>query len=230
MLTKQDIKLCQSCIERQYNPPQPATREWQPGIYYCEDCFGALINNMINIAPAEINSGLERIEPGPVLQQIYQLLNIPTELQFDSVDRTCKHRDKIFNFHAPSNINKDIDTTAREIEEYSICLFQFQYKIETLKIHIDKLKEQRRIEKGLKSYDDSKEEYSKVKKPSNVKASQQDKLKKAIGAQNSSEMDELIKTAQALEKKKRERQFNILAGNCADCGGVKPCKEHPNSE
>jgi hypothetical protein len=220
-----DIKLCQSCIERGFNPPNPATREWAPKYYVCDDCYQPLLNNLINIAPAEVQQ-LEKEEKidisSPILKQIFELLNIPEELRFNDVDTTCRNYDKIFNFHAPAVVNyNDIKSLADEIEQRSAALFQIKYSIEPLQFRINKLKEERRKEKGLKDYSDSKEEYAKApgkKKSSQVKQTQEEKMAKTLGM--------TVEAYREVVKKAREKEFNKMAGNCPECGSAMPCVTH----
>lgn len=212
-----EVKLCQSCIERGVNPPNPATREWQPNIFYCEECYVPLLNNLTNIAPASIEQIKDKVNPGVILPQIYKLLNVPPELQYDNVDTTCRHYDKIFNFHAPAVVNRELESLQQEVEQLGMALFHIKYKMEPLEMQIKKLKELRRAEKNLKSYDDSKEEYSK-KKPSTVKATQEEKMAKTLGL--------TLDAYRELQKKAREREFNKMAGNCPECGAAMPCLTH----
>jgi copper chaperone CopZ len=238
-----EIKYCQACIERGYSKkredgslinPNPATREWQPGIYYCDDCFNTIINNLTNIEPKQVQASLSKIDKGAILPQIYSILNVPIELQFDSVDETCKHRDQFFTFHAPANINKTLEQLSLEREQMRLCLFQFQYKIASLETRIGKLKDERRAEKNLKSYDDSKEKYSKPKSKATSIIADGDSVKKEK-AQKKLEggilgiTAEDLKLAKEIEEKKRRREFHILSGNCPECGDAMPCEKHPNA-
>lgn len=232
MLKNNDTKFCQSCIQRQYNPPNIASREWQTGIYYCDDCFNAVIDNLTNIAPAAIEMHTDSIkgktiESGPVLDHIYSLFSVPKELQFDRVDTVQRNHDKIFNFHAPAIINRTEENLAEEIEQLACALFHIKYRIEPLEMQVKKLKEQRRKEKGLASYDDSKEQYAKVPKPkSPVKATQEEKMAKTLGM-SIEEYRTTVAESQAKEQKRRDRYFNLMAGNCGECGGAMPCAKHP---
>lgn len=205
-----------------------ATREYAPGIYYCDECFNAIINNLMNIAPATLVQKLPDIPSGPFLPQVYQALNIPSELQFGNLQTTCRNQDKLFNHHAIAIVNLTEQETATEIEQLSMSLFQIEYRIDALKHKADKIKEERRREKGLVSYDDSKEQYSKPrgKSRSKIKDGEEEKLARKLGLslEQFKQFGEMTKED---EKKKRERQFNILADNCPECGGPKPCDKHP---
>jgi hypothetical protein len=225
-----EIKFCQSCIERGFNPPNQASREWQPGIYYCDDCFNAIIANLTNVSEAEVKTVLNgTIEAGPILDQVYKYYGIPEALQYDKIDVLQRSRDKLFNLHAPSVVNKSIEELQKEIEELGMIIFHCIYRKEPLELEVNRLKEQRRKEKNLTSYDDSKEVYSKVKKPSNIKTTQEEKMAKTLGM-TLEQYKLMVATAQVEEKKAKERKFNILAGNCPECGGHYPCAQHPNEK
>src|SRR4030095_4266897 len=121
MLQDNDTKFCQSCIERGIDPVNIATREWQTGVFYCDECFQAVLDNLTNISPAQIQMHTEvtqnsNIKSGPVLDKLYEIFNIPEELHFDRVDVVQRNHDKIFNFHAPAIINRTIEDLTEEIE------------------------------------------------------------------------------------------------------------------
>jgi hypothetical protein len=225
-----NIKYCQSCIQRGFNPPNPATREWQTNVFYCEECFNALLQNLQGIAPAEVQSAVEDIKELellklPWLDTIYQVLNVPKELQFDKVDIVCRNRDKIFNFHAPSVINRTLEDLEMEVEQLGMVLFQVKYRMEPLQGRISQLKEELRKERNLTSYKDSKEVYAKSPKKSAVKVTQEEKMAKTLGM-SLEEYRKTVADAQVKDKAAKERKFNILAGNCPDCGGAMPCSTH----
>jgi len=227
--TATEIKFCQSCIERGFNPPNQASREWQPGIYYCDECFNAIISNLTNIPESSVRETLSTIEPGPILDQVYKALNIPEALQYDKIDVLQRSRDKLFNLHAPSVVNKSIEELQAEIEQLGMIIFHCIYRKEPLELEVNRLKEARRKEKNLISYDDSKEVYSKVKKPSNIKATQEEKMARTLGM-SLEQYKAFVANSQAQEKLAKERKFNILAGNCPACGGHYPCANHPNEK
>jgi hypothetical protein len=218
-----EIKYCQSCIERGFNPPNIASREWTKGVFYCEECFAPLINNMLDIGNHEsIKEVAEKVpvNAGPILTKVYEVLNVPPELQFQKVDDVCRNYDKLFNYHAPAIVNRDLESLTRELEELQMAIFQIKFYSEPLDGQIKLLKAQRREEKNLKSYDDSKEEYKKPKGTSKLKETQVQKLAKAVSNSGATmSMEEMIKKA-------REREFHTLSGNCPDCGGKMPCLEH----
>lgn len=227
-----NIKYCQSCIQRGFSPPQVATREWQTGMFYCEECFDALLNNLTNIAPAEASDIVKNIPPsakGPVLDYLYQAYGVPKELQFDKVDTVCRNHDKIFNFHAPAVINRTLEELASEVEQLQMSLFHIKYRIEPLEMHIRKLKEDARKEANLKSYDDAKETYS--KKPRKVASGTLDVTKEEKEAKKLNmtltEYRQFKEIMAAKAKKNNERKFNLIVGNCGECGGPMPCSKHP---
>ena len=224
MLESNNTKFCQSCIERSINPPMIATREWQANVFYCDECFDAVLQNMIDFAPAGITKKEEikkntNLDTGPVLDYIYNLYSIPIELQFDRIEKVQSNRDKIFNFHAPAIINRDLESLATEIEQLGMVLFHVKYRMEPLEMQVNKLKEERRKAKGLESYNDSKEEYAKgPAKKTTGKVAGETKVAKALNTSPDA-IAAMLAQGAIIEKKKRERQFNILADNCAECGG-----------
>lgn len=232
-----NIKLCQSCIERGYKPPNTATREWQSGMFYCDECFDSLIQNMTGIPVDNISNEIKRTlantgitnvsesnesnENGkkyPLLQLVYDKLNIPPELRYTSIDTVCRNHEQFFNFSAPSVVNKTIEELASVIEEMACIMFVVKYLPEPHELQIKKLKAERRKENNLSNLDDSKEEYAKVPKSSKgaiskTQEKQLESLAKAMGITVEQARDNL--------KKARERDFNRLVGNCPDCGEAK---------
>lgn len=233
MLQSNETKFCQSCIERGINPPNPAFREWQKDIYYCDECLKAKLETLTMV---HIDSSQEQekilastdFKSGPMLDFIYALYSIPPELQFDRIGKVEGNYDKIFNFHAPAVINRSLESLAEEIEQLEMALFHIKYRREPLEMRIRALKEQKRKEKGLESYNDSKEEYAKgPKKKSTVKTTQEEKLAKSLGM-TLEQYQAMIGSAAEIEKKKRMRQFNIMSDNCAECG--KPVEIRVNED
>lgn len=207
-----ETKYCQSCIERGVKPPNIAMREWEKDYFLCEECFTPLLQNLSGIAPASITTTLEKVESGPILNQIYNLLEVPSELRFDRIDTVQKNHEKIFNFHAPAIVNKTLEEAQFDIEQWGSGLFHIQYKIETLQSLVSRLKEERRKEKNLSGVSESRETYSKPVK-SKVLQSKKEKLANTLGLDNK-EMEALIKSA-------REREFNKIIGHCELCGNPK---------
>jgi hypothetical protein len=232
-------KICDSCLERGINPPNEAFRQYQENRWYCDECYKAEIDKLTSIPDDLLRGALSKIdfEHGPILTQIYELLNIPPELQYESSDSVCHHRTELFNHHAPSNLNLTLEQAQLKLEQMTIAMFQFQIVTEPLQEYIKKLKEKVRIERGLTSYADSKEVFTKVKKKIIHDPEEKEKAEKRIknkvaniSGVDLGSMDELIKLAQEKEKKLRERKWWIMSGNCPECGGKFPCVEHPDAK
>lgn len=221
-ITEKEIKYCQECIERGFSNPNIASREWQTNLYLCDDCFTARLNNLTNIAPAElapvINSN--ELKSGPILDKIYELLGIPPELRFDSVDTVCRNHDKFFNFGAPAIVNKSLEELADEQEQMAMAMFIIKYvKVEPNTYRINQLKEQKREEKNLKGIQDSKEAYSKTGPKggsSRVKQTDKEKMAKTLGM-TIEQYEAMVAKAQAADRLKKMGDFNEMAGNCR-CG------------
>jgi uncharacterized protein YjgD (DUF1641 family) len=232
-------RLCQSCIERGINPPGFGEREYLPNRYLCNECMKAELDKLIGIPQAEVTQNIKKVEAGPILTEVYRLLNIPPELQFDSIDATCYHQLDLYNFHAPANVNLTLKELESKIEEMAICMYQFQQVVEPTKKYIDDLKKKRRLEKGLSEYPENVEKFAKVKKKITEPAAKE-KIEKTIkkslsrmspnGEANLGSMDDLVKQAIEMQQKQRTRQFHIMSGNCPACGGKYPCAKHPNEK
>ena len=233
---KSATKYCNSCMERGLGIVV-AFRQYQEGMWYCDDCFKAEIEKMTSIPADMLQSTINRIEnfeAGPILTKIYELLNIPPELQFESVDSVLHHKNQLFVHHAPSNLNLTLEQAQLKLEQMAIAMFQFQIITEPLEEYIKKLKQRIRVEKGLSSYDDSKEVFTKVKKTvddttANAARAKRIKNKVANIAKIDVDASDLVKEMAAAEAKMRERKFWILSDNCPECGGAKPCEKHPNA-
>jgi hypothetical protein len=220
MITASETKLCQSCIERGFKPAQPATREYLTGVFYCDDCFNALLENLTNIAPAEmIKETVSKIENTngnngnriPILEAIYQEYHIPAELQFNKVDTVCRNHDKIFHFHSPAIVNKSLEDLEVEQEQLAIALFNIKFRHDVFEKRIKDIKSDLRKEKNLTSYNDSKEIYSTPKKTksSAIKATQEEKLAKTLGL-SLEEYRTMQAEAQGLNKKVQEQKFDDI--------------------
>lgn len=203
---EESAKNCQSCIER-YGKNVQATREWTPGVFYCEDCFGILLNNLTNLP-----NGVEKKEyiaveiskDKPFLIGLYDYFEVPSELRYEQVDKVLNARDKFFNWRAPAVVNKSLEELAQFVEEMSSAMFVVKYLMEPHTLQINKLKEEKRKEKNLSNVEDSKEAYSKPKKA--AVGSAEDKkyasMAKAMGVS--------IEELKANIKKMREREFDKL--------------------
>lgn len=217
--TISDTKICQRCITKGINTPNIATREWQAGIYYCDDCLSEVIKEMTSITTEQKIKVIDKKDKIPninILDFIYKEFNIPEELQFDTQDEVCRNYEKLFNFQAPAFINKSLEEASHELEQLAMSLFIIKFRIEPLTAFINKLKEDKRKEKGLKDYEDGKETYA---KPPKTKETDLMKMAKKMGMTEDA--------AKEWIKKMREREFNKMAGNCLDCGGSWPCDNHP---
>jgi hypothetical protein len=116
-------KLCQSCIERGYSTPRPATRRWNNGHYICEECYNPLLANLLT----GIQSHFTDI--------------ITSE---DILD----NRDKIFNFHHQALVNCTNEELVDILENDKRVLFERRIHAEVVQTLIDKYRAKNRLESG----------------------------------------------------------------------------------
>lgn len=217
----EEIKYCQSCIERYNGKLVPATREWKPGIFYCDDCFNPLIENLLLLGnhdvptPEKIKESLPALDKTqPFLNQIYDYFSVPAELRFDSADKVMNARDKFFNWQAPAIVNQNMEQLGAFIEEMSTAMFVVKYLFEPHTLQINKLKEEKRKEKNLNGLEDSKEAYSKPKRAaSSAEDKKLESMAKAMGISVQQLKDNI--------KKMREKEFEKLVN-----GGIAPPKKN----
>lgn len=197
-------KYCQSCIERGYGL-KLATREWTKDYFICDECFEPLLNNLVShdSVRAEVNQikDLPIKVDSPFISQFYQLLNIPEHLQFVKSDDVLRHRNEIFNYHAPALVNKELSEIQEQIENYQIMLFQIKIGLEPLTDYINKIKHEERTKANIEGIKKSKSEVTKSK----VKLSKEEKEAKALGM--------TFEKYQEMVKKAKEREFQKIVGS-----------------
>lgn len=198
------IKYCQSCIERGYGLV-PATREFKTGQFICQDCFEPLLQNTLgySVERAEIERIIPEIDGDkPILEQIYNLLEIPDELRFTKSEDVLSNRNQIFNYHAKALVNCDPNEIIARVEQFQIILFQIKIGMEPLTDYINRVKAEKRKEAQLVGIEKSKKEVG--KKPSKAKMSKDEQMAKALGMN--------LDTYLEMAKKARESEFNKLTG------------------
>lgn len=178
-----DIKYCQSCMERGYGL-NLATREWQPGYFICDDCFTPLLENVLNVPEQAVAGKVKEISAkvnnnSPLLKQVYDYLNIPEPLRFNSSEAVLRARNDIFNFHATALVNQKLEDITSKIEELSVLLFQVKIAIEPKQDYINRVKHEQREQAGLLNLEKSEKEFTKG--PSKVKRSKDEKMAKQLG-------------------------------------------------
>lgn len=178
-IPKDGKRYCQSCLERGYGL-NLATREWTPSYFICDDCFQPLLSNVMGTDRAEVERVITRITcDSPILNQIYDLLNIPEALRFSSSDTVLLHRNQIFNHHAQTLVNKSFEEVQEHIEFLQTILFQIKVNLEPYTDYINKVKSHERAQKAVSSVAKGKAEVGKGL--SKVKMSAIEKEAKAFG-------------------------------------------------
>lgn len=145
-------KLCQSCIERNYSPPNKATKMWTNGYFICEECYQPLLNNLLGGMPTHFSDII-------------------------TSEDVLDNRDKIFVFHHPLIVNMTEEELRAKLEEYKKILFTIRIYTEDVQIEIDKYRAKNRPIKQLQS----KGEASKIPKSTSdaEKLSKEEKTMKA---------------------------------------------------
>lgn len=160
---KPKIILCQSCIERGYSNPQQATREWTPGYFICEDCFNPLIENVLgnNKIPEALLSKSK--DEYPELIKVYEVLEIPFELQFTTQEDLLHNQDKFFNVINPAIINLSMEDLVKKVDYYKCCYFSIRRVTDIYEQRISNLKARKREELNIQGLDKSIKEEGKKK-------------------------------------------------------------------
>jgi hypothetical protein len=203
-------KYCQSCIER-YKITKPATRVWAENYFICDDCFQPLVNNILGIPTDNDVSSKPLNGDSPLVNQIYDLLEVPEHLRSYRQDTFLKTYTDLFNYQSTLISNMELKDLVRKLEEYRL-LFSVIKKgyVDAYVSKIDSLKRESREKLGVTGEEKSRKEASKVK-PSKVKLSQQESLAKRLGIS----VEDLQK-AQTLAKKEQsgvnEDKFNTMIG------------------
>lgn len=207
------VKYCQSCLERGFGLV-PATREWRADYFICDDCFEPLLNNIISPNDEQlrvIKSSPEIDVNKPLLNQFYDLLQIPELLRYSRADAVLNSRNDIFNYHAPAILNKDVKEVASEIEQLQIMLFQIKIAIEPRQDYINRVKHSEREKANLTSIEKGKKDFSKSG-PSKVKTGQDQKMADTLFKATESNPEKRLKLYLDLQKQAREEEFKKRTG------------------
>lgn len=181
---KDGKRYCQWCIER-YGSLVLASREWTPGYFICDDCMRALLESQVDYDSGRVETAISTIKsaptnPGPILTQFYDLLNIPEHLRYNLGEQVLHNRNEIFNYHAPALVNRSFDEVQSQIEMLSVLLFHIKIAIEPRQAYIDRIKYEERAKANLSGLDKSEKEFSKQGR-SKTKMSQDEKMARQLG-------------------------------------------------
>jgi len=203
-------KYCQSCIER-YKITKPATRQWAENYYICDECFQPLINNVLGIPTDSDIASKPLDKESPMVNQLYDLLEVPQHLRTYNQDKFLKVYTDLFNYQSTMIANLELKDLVSKLEEYRL-MFSVIKKgyVEAYVSKIDSLKREARAQAGLAGEEKSRKEHSKVK-PSNVKLSQQESLAKRLGI-SVEQLEAASKFAKVEQTAKNEESFNTMIG------------------
>lgn len=210
-----EVKFCQSCLERYGKSNVIASREWKANYFICEDCFEPLINNVYSDAgymqpEKKVIESITIDSSKPVLNQFYDLLNVPEVIRFQTQDKLLQGRNDIYTHHAPSVQNLSLEEAVTKIEELKVI---FSYCKEVASVHndyIQLLKSKNREKYHESGIEKSTEEVGKIKK-SKATLSQKEKLAKSLGI-TVEMLDAASSAAKQVQKTENVNQFNELIG------------------
>lgn len=204
-------KYCQSCLERGSGPVL-ATREWTKDYFICDDCLEPLINQMI-----EYDATREQVESAksklvvnsPVLEQFYQILNVPENLRLKNSDQVISNRNEIFNYSAIAIANLSLEAIQEKNEIMRIMFRFIKYSMDPLTQEVDRIKYEERQKKNLDRIEKSRKDVGKG--PSKVKMSKLEKEAKVMFP-HIADPEERLKTYQKLIGDARKDEFDKIVG------------------
>lgn len=221
MQINETTKFCQSCMERYGKSDILATREWRPGYFICEDCFRPLVDNVFSdsglmngqaVAKSEV---ISQVDPNkPLLNQFYELLNVPELLRYQRQDELLNHRNDIYLHFAPLVENLDLKECVAKIEDLRVI---FSFCKEVASLHAEKiqlLKSKEREKYHISGEEKSIKEVTKVKK-STATLSQKEKLAKMAGV-SVEELEKMMTVSKGVQKIENENKFNQIIGKPTD--------------
>jgi hypothetical protein len=224
MRINEKVKYCQSCAERYGRTDVLASREWRPGYFICEDCFVPLADNVFSDAGYMTTQLGERIFPikdplpidenSPILNQFYDLLQVPAYLRYTRQEGVMKNRDEIYQYTAPMVENLSLVELTTTIEQYK-CIFSFCKLIaEPIAKKIMMLKSEERDKYHVSGTEKSLQEVTKIKK-SPATMSQKEKLAKRFNV-TVEELEKMQAVAKGVQKIENENKFNTMIGKPTD--------------
>lgn len=209
---KQEVKFCQLCIEKGYSNSVPATREFRPGYFLCDECMQRemqeILNSVGSINPIE---GVEEISAkldnssNPIYTQVCEILNLPNELRYNDEDLILRKREQIFNYHANAIVNLSQEEVLNFLEQARLVLFQIKIATEPYQDYINTVKAKAREDKNLGNLGKSLNEVGKVVKPKSKTALNADeKMAKLLGVPLSVYLQNVAKA--------KEKEFVKITG------------------
>jgi hypothetical protein len=217
------MKYCQSCAERYGNTSVPATREWKKDYFICEDCFQPLADNVFgngNLTQS-IKDKLPEFKPDtPLLNQFYELAELPSSLRFNKQDDVLKNRESIYNYQAPMIENLELPELTARIEAFKVIFSTCKLLAEPIADKIKLIKSQEREKYHISGEEKSIKEVTKVKK-STATMTQKEKLARSLGV-TVEELDKMQNVAKGLQKSENENKFHAMIGKPSDGTCRKP--------
>jgi hypothetical protein len=166
---------------------------------------------MLATGDKEINGRvIESIQSSsPILTQIYELLQIPEHLRFNSSDSILKSRNDVWNYHAPALINKTLSEIKERKEFLEMILFHIRLELEPIGQAIDRIKHEEREKNQLLGIEKSAKAYSKTSTSKASKLTKEEKEAKTLGL-SIEQYRKMISEMEKDEAEKREKEFRKL--------------------
>jgi hypothetical protein len=177
---------------------------WKDDYFICEECYTPLLNNVLGVERTEIDRVKTEIKvDNPILNQFYDLLNVPEPLRFNTSDSVLNHRNDIFNHNATALVNVTKEAVESQIELYQVMLFNLKLNLEPLAQYIDRVKAHEREQNNIEGVKKGRAEATKG--PSKTKLSAMEKEAKSLGLS--------LEKYQEMVKRMKELEFNKVVGN-----------------
>jgi hypothetical protein len=197
--TAVENKTCQHCIERGYENPKPATKQWLNGQFTCDECFDRLSNAITNI-PSHFTD---------------YLLNS---------DDILKHRDEFFNHHHSAIVNLSLEEIHERLEHYKRILFTVRICAEDCQSLIDKVRREAKLKQGLEDKNFDHKKPTTKTAAAGIKLSKEQKLKQSMAKTLGISVEQL----EALGKTAVKNELATVTGTtvCEKCRNINcTCKK-----
>ncbi len=203
------MNICQSCIDRQINPPNPAEYTYK-NLPICDPCLEPIMRNNENISEAELDI-LKKLDFENRKQKAIALLDELEAIFNDwplTADETLTCHSDFYNHKAPAIINMTLEQVLEVYKRRKGLLFAVRHKDEVWSNQIDILKRAAREEANLDGIVKGKKEISKKVKATGYSLASKEKEAKALGIS--------LEQLQAMDRALNAEKFDAMVGQKKD--------------